>query len=215
MLYALLEKGYSVYLHCSENEKARKYLYKQAELRGIKQTKASPLALVVVKMLFKFPEKSKSPYQYTAALRYASLTKVPPDAIAEEIGKKGNGIDKWEERFARAMPKKPRAAALKSSGDRGRSKQHASESANSEDDQEWNEDDAEGDDAPESASSEDPDELEEAGTFPTLSWENKALKAWQSSAAAGRRVRLTVEPHGALEGLVVKTKRLTGQPSDW
>jgi hypothetical protein len=133
MLYVLLEKAYGVYLHCSENGKARKYLDKLAEARGIRKTEASDLSIVVVKMLFKFPEKSKSPYQYAAALRYATLKKIPPDGLAKELEKKGNGIDKWEERLARAIPKKARAAALKSSA------QDAGD-----DDPDWDEDDAEG-----------------------------------------------------------------------
>jgi hypothetical protein len=207
--YDLLEKAYQVCLHCSKNEKAKKYLDKKADELGIKQTAASHLAIVVVKVLFDFSDKNKSLYQYAKVLQCACREKILPDALAKVLATKGNGIVQMANRFAKEVPIKPRAAAVKGPKHAVKSKpqpldggdeEDASDDANSEDSE--NDIDAADDDMSESTRSEESDD-----PGPTFSWSTKALKTWQS-ADAGMRIRLIVEKHGIDDGLVVKASGL-------
>jgi hypothetical protein len=203
--YDLLEKAYQIWLHCSKNEKAKKYLDKKADELGIKQTRASHLTIVVVKVLFDFSDKNKSLYQYAKVLRCALLEKVLPNALAKALAIRGNGIDQMATRFAEEVPLKPRlrtkhTVKSKLQPPEGTDGDDASEEVSSTD---WDNDiDASDDDASESAARE---KSEAAG--PTLSWNTRALKAWQL-AGGSRRIRLTVEQHGVDDGLVVRARRL-------
>jgi hypothetical protein len=201
--YSLLEKAYQVYLHCSGNQKAKKYLYKKADELEIKRTKASHLSIIVVKMLFDFSDKNKSLYQYAKALRCASLEKILPAALAETLATKGNGIAQMATRFAEKVPMKPRAPASKSSAAKPQSR-HAPENSETLDEAE-EADAADDDDVSDSAGSEDSDELEDAG--PSFSWDPAALEDWES-ADIGTRVLMTATKRDADDGLITKAHQI-------
>jgi len=220
--YSLLEKTYQVYLHCSANEKAQKYLSKQADAQKIKRTHASHLSIVVVKVLFGFSDKNKSLYQYAKALRGASLEKILPNALAKALAANGNGIARMAARFPEKVPMKPRAPALTSSSAGRKSRHEHSDVADSDNNrsesgdaegQSWDEEATmDDDDEPANARSAGSERVEQDDADPTLSWLPKLRKTWQS-AGAGRQLRVTIVKHGEDDGSIIKARRLSEKVS--
>src|ERR1700730_1524581 len=86
--------------------------------RKIANTKASDLSIQLVKLTLR--QSDTTSYQQAAMLRYAARKKIPHDALAEALAKKGNGIAEWAARFSKEFGTK-RQAAVGSSDIPGRS----------------------------------------------------------------------------------------------
>jgi hypothetical protein len=109
-LYAKLQNVYYLYLLAHADARREQLVERKCDELKISRTKASCLSILLVKLMLRPPEKTA--YQYALALRYAALTQIPQNDLAEELEKRGHGIAEMARRFSQEEPKKQRAPDL-------------------------------------------------------------------------------------------------------
>jgi len=128
-LHRKLQSVYELYVLAAGNRTREAVIQRRCDSAGIADTKASHLTIRLVKLLLHPPEKSV--YQYAAVLRSATLEQIPPDQLAEELAKRGNGIDPRADRFwARARKVDEGSESEPDSDDDGENDDEASDERN-------------------------------------------------------------------------------------
>jgi len=101
-LYVKLQDIYTLYVTAHSNPKRERLVEKKCDELNIANTKASHLSIRIVKLMLR--PSDKTAYQYASVLRYSSLKDIAPDALAEQLSKKGNGIAELADRFGKEFP---------------------------------------------------------------------------------------------------------------
>jgi hypothetical protein len=160
-LYVKLQTVYQLYLLARNNPKREGLINQKCKEFGIPITRSSHLSIRLVKLMLRPP--GKTPYQYAAALRYATLQQIAPDHLAEELAKKGNGIDKMADRF---------------SADES---DEIDEGSGSEPD-----DDDDDDEAGSRADASDDEEKDQTPEYPQVEWGSKLLKQYREAEVGAK-----------------------------
>lgn len=176
-LHAKLRDVYTLYILAHRNPKRERLVERKCDELKIANTEASHLAIRIVKLILR--PSDKTAYQYASVLRYASLKDIAPEALAEALAKKGNGIDWMAVRFSKEYGTNQRAA-VSDSGGRSTEPDDYDMAPDASND---NDDDSDGlaDDNEYGEAEED----DAASNPPEVYWGQKALKQWRKSEADG------------------------------
>src|ERR1700730_18335718 len=82
-LYVKLQNLYTLYVLAHGNPKRERLVKKKCDELKISNTKASHLSIKIVKLMLR--PSGKTAYQYASEIRYASLTGIAPNALAQEL----------------------------------------------------------------------------------------------------------------------------------